>query len=224
MNWFVIAIGLFVLSYAEQDFKLPELSYSYDAFEPLIDQKTMEIHYNRHHKAYVDQLNLHLKRENISERDLVILMKNINSYGDGIRNNGGGHFNHTLFWEIISPNPTKMSQNFKHIIEKTFGGVDELKKELNQAAMSRFGSGWAWLSVNKDGHLFVSSTQNQDNPLMNVESKRGIPILGIDVWEHAYYLTYQNRRADYVGAIWDLLDWSVIEDKYQIALKSRENL
>lgn len=217
----LILMGMLTIGVSAQPFTLPRLPYSYAALEPHIDARTMEIHHTRHHQAYVTNLNNALAGTDASGLSLVELMLTISQRSSAIRNNGGGHYNHNLFWEILSPTPqTTPSTSLQHAIQQTFGTLDSLKKVLNQAAMSQFGSGWAWLIVTPDKKLAVTATANQDNPLMDVMKVRGIPIIGIDVWEHAYYLHYQNRRGDYLGAIWNVLDWGTISAKYEEALKS----
>lgn len=201
-----------------QNHKLPELKYKYSELEPFIDAMTMEIHYTKHHQAYVNNLNKAVENTDLTDVGIKELMLNISKHSTAVRNNGGGHFNHTLFWNILSPNAKKSPEGeLSRKINETFGSVDELKKQINQAASTRFGSGWAWLVLTKDGKLVVSSTPNQDNPLMDVAEVRGIPILGIDVWEHAYYLKYQNKRPDYLEAMWYVIDWEKVEENYMKA-------
>lgn len=195
---------------------LPALPYAFDALEPHIDAMTMEIHHDRHHKAYVDNLNKAIEGTDAAELSLEDLMANISKYPAAVRNNGGGHYNHTLFWEILSNNGSKPSDKLAAAIE-TLGGMDALKEKLSTAGATRFGSGWAWLIV-KDGKLEVSSTPNQDNPLMDVAEVKGTPILGIDVWEHAYYLKYQNKRPDYLSAVWNVINWEEVSKRYEAAL------
>ncbi len=219
-------LSLLMLAFAmpsllAQPFTLPTLPYAYDALEPYIDARTMEIHHSKHHRAYVNNLNSAIKGTPMDQLDLNELMLGVSHFGDAVRNNGGGHYNHNLFWEILSPKPSEPSETMLRIISVNFGGMEELKKELRQAGMTQFGSGWAWLIVTPERRLAVTSTANQDNPLMDVVEERGVPILGIDVWEHAYYLHYQNRRGDYLDAIWNLIDWSVVEKKYGEALVSQ---
>jgi superoxide dismutase len=217
----LIIIGMLTIGVSAQPFKLPRLPYSYAALEPHVDARTMEIHHTRHHQAYVTNLNNALAGTEAAKLSLVDLMLNVSTRSAAVRNNGGGHYNHNLFWEILSPTPqTTPSTSLQFAIQQTYGSMDSLRKVLNQAAMTQFGSGWAWLIVTPDKKLVVTSTPNQDNPLMDVVAVRGIPILGIDVWEHAYYLHYQNRRGDYLGAIWNVLDWASISTKYEAALKS----
>ncbi|MBG98478.1 superoxide dismutase [bacterium] len=194
---------------------LPELNYSYDALEPHIDAKTMEIHHTKHHQAYVNGLNAALEKEpNLANAGLGNLCQMVNNLPDSVktavRNHGGGHYNHSLFWSIMSPNGGgSPSGNLADLIDSSFGSFDKFKEEFANAAMTRFGSGWAWL-VCKDGKLSITSTANQENPLMTGE---GTPILGLDVWEHAYYLNYQNLRGGYIGAWWNVVDWNAVEER-----------
>ena len=204
-----------------QKHELPKLKYDYKALEPHIDAMTMEIHHSRHHQAYVDNLNKAITGTEFEKMNLEMLMLNISKAGNAVRNNGGGHYNHNLFWDILSPSAKKMpGDKLKTEIEKSFGSLENLKTEMNQAAMTRFGSGWAWLIVTPDKKLKVVSSPNQDNPLMDIAEVKGIPIIGIDVWEHAYYLKYQNKRGDYLAQIWEVIDWKVVEKKYHEALES----
>jgi Fe-Mn family superoxide dismutase len=196
-------------------FELPALAYATDALEPHIDKMTMEIHHGKHHQAYVDNVNKALagtEGENLKIEDL---MKSISKYPMAVRNNGGGHFNHTLYWSVMSPNGGGApSGDLAKAIDAAFGSFDEFKKKFAEAGMTRFGSGWSWLSVSSDGKLQVSSTPNQDNPLMDIAEVRGTPILGMDVWEHAYYLKYQNKRADYVAAFMNVVNWNAVADRF----------
>mgnify|MGYP003582705523 CR=1 FL=1 len=195
---------------------LPALPYAFDALEPHIDATTMEIHHDRHHKAYVDNLNKAIEGTDAADLSLEDLMANISKYPAAVRNNGGGHYNHSLFWEILSNNGSQPSEKLAAAIAE-LGGMDTLKEKLATAGATRFGSGWAWLIV-KDGKLEVSSTPNQDNPLMDVAEVKGTPVLGIDVWEHAYYLKYQNKRPDYLSAIWNVINWEAVSKRYEAAL------
>jgi Fe-Mn family superoxide dismutase len=196
-------------------FELPALAYATDALEPHIDKMTMEIHHGKHHQAYVDNVNKALagtEGENLKIEDL---MKSISKYPMAVRNNGGGHFNHTLYWSVMSPNGGGApSGDLAKAIDAAFGSFDEFKKKFAEAGMTRFGSGWSWLSVSSDGKLQVSSTPNQDNPLMDIAEVKGTPILGMDVWEHAYYLKYQNNRADYVAAFMNVVNWNAVADRF----------
>ncbi|MES2588774.1 MAG: superoxide dismutase [Bacteroidota bacterium] len=204
-----------------QNFTLPKLNFEYKALEPFIDAQTMEIHHSKHHQAYINNLNKALVGSKFENQTLEEHLLGISRRGEVIRNNAGGHYNHSLFWEILTPEKnTKLSVELEAEIIKTFTSVDSLKKLLNQAASTRFGSGWAWLIVTPEKKLQVCSTPNQDNPLMDINPERGIPILGIDVWEHAYYLKYQNKRGDYLSAIWNVMNWKEVSTKYETALKS----
>lgn len=194
-------------------FELPKLSYAYDALEPTIDAKTMEIHHSKHHQAYVDNLNNAIAGTELEGKSIEEIQKT-GTDKPAVRNNGGGHFNHSLFWELLTPGGSKVPVgNVKAEIEK-IGGFDKFKEDFSTAAKTRFGSGWAWLVKNSDGSVVVSSTPNQDNPLMPVADVKGTPILGLDVWEHAYYLNYQNRRPDYVTAFFDVINWDKVEELY----------
>ncbi len=196
-------------------FVLPALPYATDALEPHIDKMTMEIHHGKHHQAYVDNLNKALAgtgSENIALEDL---MKSISKFPMAVRNNGGGHYNHTLYWSIMSPNGGgNPSGDLAKAIDAAFGSFDEFKKKFAEAGATRFGSGWAWLCVKADGSLCVCSTPNQDNPLMDIAECPGTPILGMDVWEHAYYLKYQNKRPDYIAAFWNLINWTAVAERF----------
>jgi superoxide dismutase, Fe-Mn family len=201
-------------------FSLPDLPYAYDALEPNIDARTMEIHHTKHHAAYTNNLNAALEGTDAAGKSIEDILANISSMSMAVRNNGGGFYNHNLFWEIMSPNGGGLpSGALADDINATFGSFDEFQKQFNQAAATRFGSGWAWLCVNKSGKLEVCSTPNQDNPLMDVETNgcSGTPILGLDVWEHAYYLNYQNRRPDYVSAFWNVVNWDEVSKRYAAA-------
>ena len=194
-------------------FELPKLNYAYDALEPTIDARTMEIHHSKHHQAYVDNLNNAIAGTDLEGKSLEEIQKT-GTDKPAVRNNGGGHFNHSLFWELLTPGGSKEPVgNVKAEIEK-IGGFEKFKEDFSNAAKTRFGSGWAWLVKNSDGSVVVSSTPNQDNPLMPVADVQGTPILGIDVWEHAYYLKYQNRRPDYVSAFFDVINWDKVEELY----------
>lgn len=214
-------VAVMALSQAvSAQFSQHPLSYGYDAFENVIDAKTMEIHYTKHAAGYVNNLNKAIKGTSAENVDLVTILKNISKFDASVRNNAGGHYNHELFWSILTPKKnTKISKKLEHVINETFGSVENMKEELNTAASNRFGSGWAWLCVDKEGNLFVTSTPNQDNPLMDVVEKQGVPILGIDVWEHAYYLKYQNKRIEYLHTIWDIINWDVVSKNFEKALK-----
>ena len=198
-------------------FKLPELTYAYDALAPHIDAQTMEIHHSKHHNTYVTNLNAAVEGTEFADKDINELIANLDALPadkqTAVRNNGGGHANHTLFWEVIAPGGSKEPVGeVKAAIEAKFGSFDAFKEEFAKAATTRFGSGWAWLIVDGDG-VAVTSTPYQDSPVMEDKT----PILGLDVWEHAYYLNYQNRRPDYIGAFWNVVNWDVVEAKFQAA-------
>ena len=196
-------------------FELPALSYATDALEPHIDKTTMEIHHGKHHQAYVDNLNKALAGTDGENQSIEDIQKNVSKYPAPVRNNGGGHFNHTLYWSVMAPDAGGApSGDLAKAIDEAFGSFDEFKKKFAEAGTTRFGSGWAWLSVGSDGKVQVSSTPNQDNPLMDVAEVKGTPILGMDVWEHAYYLKYQNKRPDYIAAFWNVVDWNAVADRY----------
>jgi Fe-Mn family superoxide dismutase len=195
---------------------LPALPYSFDALEPHIDAQTMQIHHDRHHQAYVDNLNKALAGTDGENASLEELMANISKYPAAVRNNGGGHWNHSMFWTILGPGGGQPQGMLADAINEAFGSLDGLKEKMNAAGTGRFGSGWAWLIV-KDGRLEVTSTPNQDNPLMDIAEVKGTPILGIDVWEHAYYLKYQNKRPDYLSAIWNVINWNEVGKRFEAA-------
>lgn len=199
-------------------FELPALPYAFDALEPSIDKETMEIHHGKHHQAYVDNLNKALEGGDGANKSIEEICKNISQYNTAVRNNGGGHYNHSLFWTVLSPTGGKApTGELADAINEAFGSFDELKKQLQTAGATRFGSGWSWLIVNEAGKLQVTSTPNQDNPLMDIAEVRGTPIFGIDVWEHAYYLKYQNKRPAYLDAIFNVVDWDAVAKRYQDA-------
>ena len=197
-------------------FELPELPYAYDALEPHIDKETMEIHHSKHHNTYVTKLNDAVEGTDLESKDIEEVIKNLNSVPDDIktavRNNGGGHYNHSLFWEMLTPDSSEPSGDVKDAIESKFGSLDAFKEEFEAAGAGRFGSGWAWLVVN-NGELEVVSTPNQDNPITDGKT----PILGVDVWEHAYYLKYQNKRPEYLKAFWNVVNWEKVNELYKAA-------
>jgi Fe-Mn family superoxide dismutase len=200
-------------------FTLPALPYAHEALEPHIDTLTMQIHHGKHHQAYVDNLNKAIAGTPNEGKSLEELVKAAGSISPAVRNNGGGHWNHTFFWESLAPNAGgEPTGKLADAIKATFGSLDEFKEKFNAAGTTRFGSGWAWLLV-KDGKLEISSTPNQDNPLMDVAEVKGIPVLGVDVWEHAYYLKYQNKRPDYLKAFWNVVNWSKVADRFAAASK-----
>jgi len=200
-------------------FELPALAYAPTALEPHIDAKTMEIHHGKHHQAYVTNLNAALAGTDGEKLSIEEICKNISKYPMPVRNNGGGHYNHSLFWTLMAPNaggaPTG---DLAAAIDKAFGNFEEFKKQFATAAATRFGSGWAWLCVKEDKSLCICSTPNQDNPLMDIAECKGTPLLALDVWEHAYYLHYQNRRPDYVGAFWNVVNWNKVAELYKNAM------
>jgi len=205
------------LALAEAAFELPALPYPADALEPYIDAETMNIHHGRHHRAYVDNLNAQVANfPELASLDLEAMQARISSFNVAVRNNGGGHYNHALFWQVMAPAGTggAPSAALAAAIERKFGSVAALKTEMNRAATGQFGSGWAWLIVGADGELAVTATANQDNPLMDVVPVRGVPLLAVDVWEHAYYLKYQNRRAAYLDAWWSVVNWNEVSRRY----------
>lgn len=196
-------------------FQFPQLPYAYDALEPYIDKLTMEIHYSRHHKAYFDNFVAAIKGTEMESMTIEEIFANISKYPAAVRNNGGGFYNHVLYWQNMKAGGGKPSAKLQAAIEKTFGSMEEFKRLFSDAGKSRFGSGWAWLSVDGNGNLFVSSAPNQDNPLMDVADKKGTPILGMDVWEHAYYLKYQNKRPDYIDAFFNVINWEYVSQLYE---------
>ena len=202
-------------------FELPKLPYAYAALEPTIDAQTMEIHHTKHHQAYVTNLNAAVAGTEMENQTIEEIMHNIAKAPVAVRNNGGGHYNHSLFWTILSPNgggqPTGA---VGEAITKTFGSYDKFKEDFTKAATTRFGSGWAWLCKQTDGSVQICSTPNQDNPLMPESGCKGLPVLGLDVWEHAYYLKYQNRRPDYVAAFFNLINWDEVNKRFDTAYTS----
>ena len=210
---------------ADAPFTLAPLPYPADALEPVIDAKTMEIHHGRHHKAYVDNLNAQAAQiPELAGMSLLEMQRQMSRFPTAVRNNGGGHWNHDFFWNLMTRPGSggEPSKELAAAIERDFGGLDAMKQAFQQAGLSRFGSGWAWLIVRPDGRLAITSTPNQDNPLMDLvpEAERGTPILGNDVWEHAYYLAYQNRRGDYLSAWWQLVDWNRVSAHYAGAVEA----
>ena len=200
-------------------FELPALSYATDALEPHIDKLTMEIHHGKHHQAYVTNLNKALEGKPEANSAIEDLIKNISKYPAAVRNNGGGHFNHSLFWAVLGPNKGgEPTGDLAKAINEAFGSFADFKTKIQDAGATRFGSGWAWLSVGADKKLVISSTPNQDNPLMDIAEVKGTPIFGVDVWEHAYYLKYQNMRPAYLAAIWNVVNWDAVAERYKKAL------
>lgn len=208
-------------------FKLPDLPYAHDALEPHIDARTMEIHHGKHHAGYTSKLNAAIKGTDLEGKKIEDILSNVSKHSTAVRNNGGGFYNHSLFWEVMSPDgggEPSDGMNIHKAIVRDFGSFDKFKEEFSNAAATRFGSGWAWLCVDKNDKLFVTSTPNQDNPLMDVAEKKGTPILGLDVWEHAYYLNYQNRRPDYIGAFFNVINWDEVTKRYNDANPGASNL
>jgi Fe-Mn family superoxide dismutase len=200
-----------------QGHKFPELGYAYNALEPYIDAQTMELHYSKHHKGYYNNFMAAAEGTEMLKTPMENIFANISKHSATIRNNGGGYYNHALFWENMTPSKNDIPAKLKAAIEKDLGSVEAFKDSFGKAAKTRFGSGWAWLSVNSKGKLFVSSTANQDNPLMDTEKENGTPLLCLDVWEHAYYLKYQNKRADYVDNFWNIVNWNVVNNRFSAA-------
>lgn len=221
----VLLLGLASLglsSMALADFKQAPLPYATNALEPSIDQQTMEIHYGKHHKAYVDNLNAQIKTyPQLDKLSIEQIQAQISSYNPAVRNNGGGHYNHAFFWDSLAPSAKVGKPNAALLkkINDDFGSLDAFKEKFNEAATSRFGSGWAWLIVTPDGKLAVASTPNQDNPLMDIAETKGTPLLALDVWEHAYYLKYQNKRADYTKAFWNVVNWNKVNERFSTLKK-----
>ncbi|TYB74084.1 superoxide dismutase [Bizionia gelidisalsuginis] len=196
-------------------FELPKLKYAYDALEPNIDARTMEIHHSKHHGGYTSKLNSAIVGTDLEGKTIENILSNLDMDNKAVRNNGGGFYNHSLFWEVMNPEGRgRLSGELKEAIEAAFGSFDAFKDEFSKAAATQFGSGWAWLCVHKGGKVEVCSTPNQDNPLMPDVSCGGTPILGLDVWEHAYYLNYQNRRPDYIEAFFNVINWNEVEKRF----------
>lgn len=197
-------------------FTLPDLAYDYNALEIAIDAQTMEIHHTKHHQTYITNLNNAIAGSANEGKELIDLVKNAGAISPAVRNNGGGHWNHSFFWDLMTGDSMGApSGELADQIKTTFGDFDTFKTQFTQAGLTRFGSGWAWLIINQEGKLQITSTPNQDNPLMDIAEVKGTPILGLDVWEHAYYLRYQNRRPDYINAWWDVVNWNKVAELYQ---------
>jgi Fe-Mn family superoxide dismutase len=197
----------------------PALPYAYDALEPYIDARTMEIHYDKHHRAYFNNFTAAIKGTNLENSTIEEIFANVSAAGDAVRNNSGGFYNHFFFWNNLAPKSAGPSPELSAALTKTFGSFDKFKEAFSNAAKTRFGSGWAWLYLTADKNLAVGSTPNQDNPLMDVSAIKGKPLLTLDVWEHAYYLKYQNRRADYIDAFWNVVNWEEVSRRYEEAVK-----
>lgn len=202
--------------------KLPTLSFEYDALEPFIDAQTMEIHHSLHHRGYVDKFNKTIKNTRYEGQSIEEILSSVSELPAVVGNNGGGHYNHSLFWNILSPNSKQKPEGeLAEAIEDSFHSFESFKDTFSQIAATRFGSGWAWLIISRENNqLAITSTPNQDNPLMKVADIQGVPILGLDVWEHAYYLNYQNKRADYIQAFWNVVNWEAVEENYREAKES----
>jgi Fe-Mn family superoxide dismutase len=205
----------------QNEFEFKPLPYSYNVLEPFIDKLTLEIHYGKHHKAYYDNFINAIKDTGMELMDIKDIFKNISKYPVAVRNNGGGYFNHTFYWENMkAPGGGVPTGKLSEAIIQTFSSFEEFKKQFSDAGKTRFGSGWAWLCLDDKGKLFICSTPNQDNPLMDIAEKKGTPLLTIDVWEHAYYLKYRNKRADYVDGFWNVVNWAEVAKRYENGLKS----
>ncbi len=204
-------------------FKLPALPYEYDALQPHIDKRTMKIHHTKHHNGYTTKLNAAIEGTKLKGKKIEEILKNASKHGAGVRNNGGGYYNHNMFWKVMSPKGGGQPKGkLAKAIDADFGSLDKMIAEFKAAAGTRFGSGWAWVCVSSRGKLFVTSTPNQDNPLMDCADKKGTPILCLDVWEHAYYLKYQNKRPDYVAAFFNVVDWSAVSKLYSKATAKKK--
>jgi superoxide dismutase len=219
----LLSVMLLICASVSAQFTQKPLPYAYNALEPFIDAQTMEIHYSKHHATYVKNLNAAVKGTDAEKMTIIEIFSNVSKLSPAIRNNAGGHFNHELFWTILTPEKnTKPSADLEKAITESFVNLDTLKVKLNKIATTRFGSGWAWLYVGQDGKLAVCSTANQDNPLMDIAENKGKPILAIDVWEHAYYLKYQNKRADYLAAIWNVVNWNEVSNNFALATAKKK--
>lgn len=195
---------------------LPDLPYAFNALEPYIDAQTMEIHHDKHHGTYVTKLNDAIAGTDMEKMSLDELLKFVTNHPASVRNNGGGHYNHSMFWQIMKPNGGgKPEGSLLNSIESNFGSFEDFKKKFSEAALNRFGSGWAWLVVQQDKKLAIGSTANQDNPIMDISDVKGTPIFGLDVWEHAYYLKYQNKRAEYIDNFWNVVNWQEVQNRFQ---------
>jgi Fe-Mn family superoxide dismutase len=197
----------------QREFKLPELPYAYDALEPYIDAETMKIHHTKHHAGYTAKFNKAVEEAGITGKNAREILSMVSQYPEAVRNNGGGYFNHKLFWRVLSPEGGQPNEELSAAINDTFGSFENFRNEFSKAALTLFGSGWAWLILS-EGKLKITTTRNQDTPVMDIAEVKGTPLLMIDVWEHAYYLKYQNRRADYVEAFWNIVNWDFISKKY----------
>ncbi len=212
----IIVLPLLAANQDEQSIlSFEPLPYEYKALEPHIDAKTMEIHYSRHHRGYFDNLLKEVAGTTLADKSIEEILSQISKWPDKIRNNAGGHWNHTLFWKTISPQGGGQPKgDLAERINSAFGSFDRFREEFKKASIERFGSGWAWLVLDPDGSLFITSTPNQDNPLMDNSERQGTPLLGLDVWEHAYYLKYQNLRVAYIDAFWNIVNWNEVENRF----------
>lgn len=215
----IIASLLFLIAFSlnSQEFLLPKLNYNYTSLEPVIDSVTMRIHHSKHHQGYVTNLNNALKNQPVVPIDSIL--RNVSKYSNVVRNNAGGHFNHSFFWQCLTPNYKELNGELLNEINTTYGSLDSLQKLMTAQGTTLFGSGWVWLIVNKENKLQVITTVNQDNSLMDIAPIQGEPVLGVDVWEHAYYLKYQNKRADYLKNIWKIINWEFVSKNYKSAKK-----
>jgi Fe-Mn family superoxide dismutase len=195
---------------------IEKLPYSYSSLKSFIDPETMDVHYNKHYKGYVEKLNLALNKRKLGDLELEDIIRTISRYSESVRNNAGGAFNHALFWKMLSPKPIKISNKLSDVIDKNFGSFREFKKEFESKSKERFGSGWVWLVLTKNNKLKIMTTPNQDNPLMNIIESGGYPILGLDLWDHAYYLKYKNRRDVYIKNFWKVVNWDFVEKLYDM--------
>lgn len=222
---FALTFNLFSfhLSFGQNPYSLPPLPYAFNALEPYIDAETMQSHHGKHHQVYVTNLNKALQNSETASVSLKNLLKQISKYKEAVRNNTSGHYNHSFFWRILTPTgKTQLSERFKRALDKQFGGIDSLKIRMNETALKRFCSGWIWLSIGKNNQLIISITPNKDNSLMDVVEEKGLPNLGIDVWEHAYYLKYQNKRGDYLSAIWNVINRNEVNSQYEKNVPKRK--
>ncbi len=211
----------YMLQDAITNFELPALPFALDALEPHIDKLTMEIHHDKHHAAYIKNLNKEVEaNKDLQGKTVEQICTDVSKYNTAVRNNGGGHYNHSLFWSLLSAKGGSPSSTLAKAIEKDFGNMEAMKNQFNDAAKTRFGSGWAWL-IYADGKLKICSTPNQDNPLMDIADDKGYPILALDVWEHAYYLKYQNKRSDYIAAFWNVVNWEEANKRLNLAMKTK---
>ncbi len=215
----IILCFTIALKAQNSSFVFPALPYSYDALEPYIDKETMEVHYDRHFRAYYNNFVKAANENNLNALSLEDIFANISKYPVAVRNNGGGYYNHSLFWEIMASNAGGMPEGkLLEAINSSFGSYDAFTKEFEKASATIFGSGWAWLAVDTSGSLFITQLPNQDNPLMDIAPKYGTPILALDVWEHAYYLKYQNKRAEYISNFWKVINWKNVSERYEKAI------